>query len=141
MRFRWLFALLPASCASDVGKTADGGDVVVAPQVIATRALVDRASQLTIQVHNIRSAGLCVPETGEVPVLSEAGLVTQADLRLGGCGDPASYCAKFAVPQGPTLRLFKLTAVDDKGMTFARGCAETIIDKDNENVIIRLTAL
>lgn len=117
------------------------GDVVVSPHIIAPRALVDRATELSIQVHNIRSAGLCVEETGEVPELSEAGLVTQVTLRLGGCGDPESYCASFSVPQGPTLRLFKLTAIDDTGATYARGCAETVIDKDKENITLRLVAM
>lgn len=136
-------ATVAAATACAASADADGtpGNIVVASHIVAPRAILERAAHVTIEVHNIRSAGICNADTGAVPELSNAGRITAQELLKGGCGgDPQALCASVSIPQGPTLRLFRMTATDGTDALIAQGCAETVVDHDYESVLIRLTA-
>ncbi|MFO0677620.1 MAG: hypothetical protein U0169_13885 [Polyangiaceae bacterium] len=130
-------ALVAVSFGACSTAQRDGTRVVLAPEVLAPRALLDRVQRLVLDVHDANGL-VCDEATGIVSgLLPNASPVASAQLGTGGCKEGARFCGTLDLARGSTPRIVLARGLSGDDLV-ATGCASLVADKETQELTIRM---
>ncbi|MDB4941910.1 MAG: putative hemagglutinin/hemolysin-related protein [Labilithrix sp.] len=125
----------PAGC----GARADGQAVSIAPSLAVPRALLDRASSLTLTV--LEGSVTCDDAVGQTDLPDGPGAArTIAESQLGttNCASGVKFCGDLDIAKSETPRVFSAVAKGAGDTTLAIGCATAVVNQDALPIAIRM---